>query len=78
LVFDVVDTWNKKSIGACTYYVSHPAGRNYTNFPINAREAESRRSARFVKSGHSPGSFDKIPADEFNPDFPCTLDLRIR
>jgi uncharacterized protein (DUF2126 family) len=78
LVFDVVDTWNKKSIGACTYHVSHPAGRNYTNFPINAREAESRRSARFVKSGHSPGSFDKIPADEFNPDFPCTLDLRIR
>ena len=78
LVFDILDTWNNRSIGACTYHVSHPAGRNYSSFPINAREAESRRSARFVKSGHSPGPIAKIPGDEINPDFPHTLDLRRR
>ncbi|MGK0441240.1 MAG: hypothetical protein ACJA0N_001038 [Pseudohongiellaceae bacterium] len=71
LHFDLIDTWNGRSIGGCSYHVTHPGGRSYDTFPVNSFEAESRRINRFEALSHSQGPFTPPPeVDAMREFFP--------
>jgi uncharacterized protein (DUF2126 family)/transglutaminase-like putative cysteine protease len=85
LSFDLIDRMSRFSLGGATYHVVHPGGRSYANPPVNASEAEARRSRRFEAMGHPTGMIDLesldaqlIERSAGIDELPLTLDLRRR
>jgi uncharacterized protein (DUF2126 family) len=85
LRIEIIDRAARVSLGGVTYHVSHPGGRSYDTPPVNAKEAEARRRARFEASGHTPGIIDVEALDSQlawraipGADHAHTLDLRHR
>ena len=76
LVFHLIDCLRGYSIGQCTYHVGPPDGGSYAARPANAAEAEGRRMERFKVHPPAPSPM-AAPAEEINPLFPMTLDLRL-
>lgn len=70
------------SIHVALNHVTHHPGEHDRD-PTPARrggstesyEAKGRRLTRFFNMGHTPGRVE-FHAEEHNPDFPFTLDLR--
>ncbi len=75
LTFDLYDTWMKRSLGGFQHHVMHPGGSNADDHPVNAYAAESRRQARFIRMGHTPG-WMAPKAVVSNLEHPFMLDLR--
>jgi uncharacterized protein (DUF2126 family) len=85
LAFDLIDLVSRFSLGGATYHVVHPGGRAYDHPPVNALEAETRRSRRFEPMGHTTGRINIEPLDNqlmrrgaSADEYPLTLDLRRR
>jgi len=83
LSFDLINRASRFSLGGATYHVVHPGGRAYDRPPVNALEAEARRSRRFEPMGHATGMIDLealgsqlIRRAASEEEYPLTLDLR--
>ncbi|HKD41816.1 MAG TPA: transglutaminase family protein [Myxococcaceae bacterium] len=76
LRIDLLDTWARRSLGACSYHVWHPQGRAFTAPPLTRFEAAARRAQRFTFDGPSPYPLDPLPLGA-HPDAPYSTDLRL-
>jgi uncharacterized protein (DUF2126 family)/transglutaminase-like putative cysteine protease len=75
LRIDVLDTWSRRSLGACGYHVWHPEGRGFDAPPLTRFEAVARRAQRFTVESPMPWPVAPLPSAA-HPDQPYTLDLR--
>jgi uncharacterized protein (DUF2126 family) len=74
LVFDLVDTWMKRSLGGCQYHVEHPGGRSFETLPGQRLRGRRPAPGALLPHGPHPGRVEGLATRK--RDFPFTLDLR--
>lgn len=75
LRFELLDTWGRRSIGACAYHVWHPEGRAFESPPLTRFEAAARRAQRFTVEGPTLRPV-RAAVSTPQPEAPYTIDLR--
>jgi uncharacterized protein (DUF2126 family) len=75
LDFALIDSWSGRTLGGCRHHATHPGGRGWQALPVNGREAEGRRTARFESMGEAVLAA-AVKQGGVHPDAPTTLDLR--
>ncbi|MEZ4487070.1 MAG: transglutaminase family protein [Cyanobacteriota/Melainabacteria group bacterium] len=76
LRFEVLDSWSKRSLGACQYHVVHPEGKLYEEPPLTRHDASARVYRRFVEGNHTPWPVEYRAVTD-NGAGSVTLDLRL-
>ena len=76
LRFEVLDSWSKRSLGACQYHVVHPEGKLYEEPPLTRHDASARVYRRFVEGNHTPWPVEYKAVTD-NGAGSVTLDLRL-
>lgn len=74
LKFEIIDTRERRSIGACEYHVIHPEGKLYEEPPLTRHDASARVNRRFVEGNHTPWPVEYIATGDSGM---LTLDLRL-
>lgn len=75
LVFEIVEAGSGSVVAGCQYHVARPDGGGYERRPVNAHEAEARRTKRF--EAYVPAEQGIVDAaDREGPIETLTLDLR--
>jgi len=65
------------AVGGFSYHVSHPGGRSYDSYPVNAFEAESRRVNPYESMGFTQGPYTPRPdIDALREFFPLNYEPR--
>ena len=72
---DVVDTWARRSLGACAYHVWHPEGQGFEAPPLTRFEADARRAQRFTIEGQMAWPVAGVPLSAAK-ETPYSADLR--
>lgn len=78
LQIELVNRFSNRSMAGCRYHAADPSGRAHEVFPINAYEADARRSARFETHTLTGGKLmiPDLPPSRSPNDYPITFDLR--
>ena len=76
LTFDLVDTWSGRSIGGCTYHVSHPGGRSYDDLPGERQRGRGAALRALLAARPHAGTDGRSRQSRRTRAIPCTLDLR--